>query len=126
MIYKKDVKKLFSRPEQKHLVDLFDKGMISLNKLRNPIPPNLKQEHLEYFYNNTPFIIDEKYDLDYNLAVNITKEDYENTFISLVTESLADDGTLFFSEKIWKPLMVGHPFILYGNQYSLKYLKSSG
>ena len=40
-----------------------------------------------------------------------------------VTESLVDDGTLFFSEKIWKPLMVGHPFLLYGNQYSLKYLR---
>ena len=111
-----------------HLLDnqLFDRGMISLNKLRTPIPPNLKPEHLVYFYNNTPFVIDEKYDLDYNLAVNITKEDYENTFISLVTESLADDGTLFFSEKIWKPLMVGHPFILYGNQNSIKYLKNLG
>ena len=70
--------------------------------------------------------IDHRYDLNYNLAVNITKEDYERTFLSMVTESLVDDGTLFFSEKIWKPLMVGHPFLLYGNQYSLKYLKEKG
>jgi hypothetical protein len=60
------------------------------------------------------------------LACNITKEDYERTFISLLSESLVDDDTLFFSEKIWKPIMVGHPFILYGNKDSLKYLKSIG
>jgi hypothetical protein len=76
--------------------------------------------------NNAPFVIDTRYDLFYNLAINITKEDYEKTFISLVTESLADDNTLFFSEKIWKPIMVGHPFILYGNKDSLKYLKNLG
>jgi hypothetical protein len=43
-----------------------------------------------------------------------------------LSESLVDDDTLFFSEKIWKPIMVGHPFILYGNKDSLKYLKSMG
>jgi hypothetical protein len=70
--------------------------------------------------------IDTMPELKYNLAVNITKEDYERTFISIVTETLVDDGTLFFSEKIWKPIMVGHPFMVYGNQGSLKYLKSLG
>jgi hypothetical protein len=111
-----------------HLLEygIFDKGLISLNKLREPIPDYLNQDHLNYLKDNAPFIIDHRYDLDYNLAVNITKEDYERTFLSMVTESLVDDGTLFFSEKIWKPLMVGHPFLLYGNQYSLKYLKEKG
>ena len=65
-------------------------------------------------------------ELKYNLAVNITTEDYERTFISVVTETLVDNDTLFFSEKIWKPIMLGHPFIVYGNQYSLKYLKELG
>jgi hypothetical protein len=76
--------------------------------------------------NNTPFIIDDRYDLNYNLAVNITKEDYEKTFVSVVTETLTLPNTLFFSEKIWKPIMVGHPFLLLGNQHSLRYLKDLG
>ena len=88
--------------------------------------PECKIEHYNYLKDNAPFIIDQRYDLDYNLACNITKEDYERTFISLLSESLVDDDTLFFSEKIWKPIMVGHPFILYGNKDSLKYLKSMG
>jgi hypothetical protein len=71
-------------------------------------------------------VIDTMPELKYNLAVNITVQDFERTFISVVTETLVDDGTLFFSEKIWKPIMVGHPFMVYGNQYSLKYLKSVG
>lgn len=106
--------------------NLFHRGLISLNRLTHPIPANANPEHAEFIRNNTPFIIDSRYSLFYNLACNITKEDYDRTFISLVTETLVDDGTLFFSEKVWKPIMVGHPFLLYGNQHSLKYLKSLG
>ena len=104
--------------------NLIDKGLFSLNKINYEIEE--KMDGLEFLENRCPFIIDEKYELDYNLAVNIEKSDYEKTFISVVTESLVDDGTLFFSEKIWKPIMVGHPFILYGNKGSLSYLKSIG
>lgn len=105
---------------------LFHRGWISLNQLIYPPMPDDNMEHFNYLKDNAPFVIDDRYDLYYNLAINITKEDYEKTFISLITESLADDDTLFFSEKIWKPIMVGHPFILYGNQYSLKLLKEWG
>lgn len=105
---------------------LFNKGLISLNNLIYPPMPDDNMDDYNYLKNNAPFIIDHRYDLTFNLACNITKEDYERTFISMVTESLADDDTLFFSEKIWKPIMVGHPFIIYGNQFTLKYLKSLG
>jgi hypothetical protein len=105
---------------------LFHRGWISLNNLIYEPMPGDNLDDFNYLKENTPFVIDTRYDLFYNLAINITKEDYEKTFISIVTESLADDDTLFFSEKIWKPIMVGHPFILYGNQYSLKLLKEWG
>jgi len=105
---------------------LFHRGWISLNNLIYEPMPGDNLDDFNYLKENTPFVIDTRYDLFYNLAINITKEDYEKTFISIVTESLADDDTLFFSEKIWKPIMVGHPFILYGNQHSLKLLKEWG
>jgi hypothetical protein len=112
------------------IVDLFekniiDKGLISCNKLFGT-DFLISNEVKEFFETKTPMFIDTMPELKYNLAVNITKEDYERTFISIVTETLVDDGTLFFSEKIWKPIMVGHPFMIYGNQGSLKYLKSLG
>jgi len=106
--------------------NLFHRGWISLNELIYPPMPDDDINDFNYLKDNAPFVIDTRYDLFYNLAINITKEDYEKTFISLVTESLADDDTLFFSEKIWKPIMVGHPFLLYGNQHSLRLLKEWG
>jgi hypothetical protein len=105
--------------------NLFNRGLLSLYRLNGPLPYALPHEN-EFLVNNSPFTIDSKYDLYYNLAINITKEDYEKTFISLLTETLVDDGTLFLSEKIWKPIMVGHPFLVYGNKGTLKYLKELG
>lgn len=105
--------------------DLINKGKVSLNKITN-FPFNVDENIKNYFHNNTPIVLDTLPDLRYNLACNITVKDYENTFMSVVTETMVEDGTLFFSEKIWKPIMVGHPFILYGNYKSLDYLKSLG
>ncbi len=106
--------------------NLFQRGLISLNSLIYEPPIDCNINHYNFLKENAPFIIDSKYDLTYNLACNVTKEDYERTFISLLSESLVDDDTLFFSEKIWKPIIVGHPFILYGNQNSLKFLMEMG
>ena len=104
---------------------LIDKGLISLSKI-NGSPYLMGPEMTEFFTTKLPLVIDEDLNLQYNLACNITPRDFERTFISVVTETLVDDNTLFFSEKIWKPIMVGHPFMVYGNQYSLQYLKSLG
>ena len=70
--------------------------------------------------------VKEELDEAYEKQTTQCKEDYEKTFISMVTETLVDEGTLFISEKIWKPIMVGHPFIVFGNLWTLKFLKSMG
>lgn len=99
-------------------VDIFNRGLISIGKVIDGVN--------EFLINNTPITIDDTYDLKYNMACSITKSDYEKTFISVVSETLVDEGTLFITEKTWKPIMVGHPFIILGNQGTLKYLKSIG
>ena len=106
--------------------NIFDRGLISLSELLYKTPADANVEHVEFLKNNTPFVISEGCDLFFNMCCNITKEDYEKTFISMVTETLVDEGTLFISEKIWKPIMVGHPFIVFGNLWTLKFLKSMG
>jgi hypothetical protein len=112
------------------IIDLFERnlindGLISLNKI-DRLPYRVGPNTESFFMENTPLVIDSLPELKYNLACNITTEDFERTFVSVVTETLADEGTLFFSEKIWKPIMVGHPFMVYGNKGSLSYLKSIG
>ena len=106
--------------------NIFHRGLISLSELVYETPEDANVEHVNFLKNNAPFVISEGCDLFFNMCCNITKEDYEKTFISMVTETLVDEGTLFISEKIWKPIMVGHPFILFGNLGSLKFLKSMG
>lgn len=106
--------------------NLIERGLISLNRIEHDLPYETTDEIKNFFKNVAPLTIDSLPELKYNLAINITFEDYEKTFISVVTETMVDNGTLFFSEKIWKPIMVGHPFMVYGNQGSLSYLKKLG
>lgn len=103
--------------------NLINQGLFSLGKININLP-NKDNDILNQIIENSPFIINN--DLEYNLACNISIEDYKKTFISIVTETIIDEDTLFLSEKIWKPIIIGHPFMIYGNVGTLKYLKSIG
>ena len=59
-----------------------------------------------------------------NPAIHIVNDHYQRTFVSLVNETLSE--TIFFSEKIYKPICVGHPFLLMGGRNQLKKLKDLG
>lgn len=74
--------------------------------------------NLENYYptsNITP-----EYSADFDL------EDYENTEIEIVLETLFDDSRLHFTEKILRPIALGQPFILMGTYGGLEYLRSYG
>lgn len=55
---------------------------------------------------------------------------FENSYFSLVNETnffcTELDESVFFSEKIFKPIFCKHPFILVSRPHSLKYLKKLG
>lgn len=53
-------------------------------------------------------------------------EYYYDTFYELVTETEVGENTLFLTEKILKPIALYQPFLLFGNPFSLKYLRSLG
>jgi hypothetical protein len=61
-----------------------------------------------------------------NPAENIVEEHYRNTFLSVVPETLFNDNTLFFSEKIWKTIAVGHPFMIVSSRGMLSKLREQG
>lgn len=69
--------------------------------------------------------VDDK-NLENNQASDFDYSMHHKTFISLVSETNANSDNLFFSEKIYKPIVAKQPFIIYGNPNSLKYLKSLG
>lgn len=72
-----------------------------------------------------PIIADENTDT-INFANNLNEELHRNTFINVVTESLFNESSVFFSEKIYKPMYCAQPFIIVGNPNSLKKLKEQG
>ena len=52
--------------------------------------------------------------------------DYNNTDIEVVLETLFDDQRIHLTEKILRPIALGQPFILAGTAGSLEYLRSYG
>jgi len=61
-----------------------------------------------------------------NPAWNVVESHYEKTFCSIVPETLYDPGTIFFSEKTWKTISVGHPFMLVSSPGMLAELRRQG
>lgn len=61
-----------------------------------------------------------------NPAWNIEDEHYSRTFCSVVPETLYDSNVIFFSEKTWKTIAVGHPFMLLGSPGQLAELRKMG
>jgi hypothetical protein len=51
---------------------------------------------------------------------------YRDTCFSIVTETHFDNDTLFVSEKLWKPILNHHPFVVVGTPGTLAYLRGLG
>ena len=96
----------------------FDKSDINLNM------PNICESDLDDFISQLPLTIDS--DLTENKWYVDSREPYEKAFLSIVTETLTECDRLFITEKTWKPIVVGHPFMIVGNKNTLSYLKSIG
>lgn len=54
------------------------------------------------------------------------KDEYENSYFTIVSETNAESTYCFITEKTVKPIMNLHPFLIIGNPYTLKILKSYG
>lgn len=73
-----------------------------------------------------------------NTVLESDLELYKNSYFSLVTETFFfsdknssnfntwEEHSVFFSEKIFKPIICKHPFILVSRPFSLKYLRDIG
>lgn len=64
--------------------------------------------------------------LEANPTVSIPYDYCKKSFLFLVTETHWDNDTLFLSEKVFKPIVVGMPFMCLGNPGTLKLLKELG
>lgn len=92
---------------------------------------NTKNETILNFYKNYNSFDNCIYDKKVWGDVSIWHHDINetahlNSFVNVVTETLWEDNSIFFTEKIYKPMYMCQPFIIFGNPHSLKKLKEYG
>lgn len=58
--------------------------------------------------------------------IYLQPDPYIDTYFSLVTETVFDYPYSFRTEKIWKPIAIGHPFIVVGNYGYYRDLRNMG
>lgn len=63
---------------------------------------------------------------DSSASADFELDDYNNTEVEVVLETLFDDQRIQLTEKILRPIACGHPFILVSTPGSLEYLRDYG
>ena len=103
------------------LADILDQG-IWTNLDWNAGPIRLLDRCYEYDHvvgnatlPDTGFIKHQLFDSKWG-DVYIKEKLYQDTYFSIVTETVFEYPYSFRTEKIWKPIAVGHPFIVASNQ----------
>lgn len=74
----------------------------------------------------TSFILDVTNDKKQTIINAINWMQYQNSYFSLVSETEISSKCLFITEKTFKPIYAGHPFIIWGSPGVLQYLNSIG
>jgi hypothetical protein len=73
-----------------------------------------------------PYILDINNDEKTTVINSVNWDHYRNSYFSLVSETETSKECLFITEKIFKPIYAGHPFIIWSSPRVLDYLKSIG
>lgn len=113
-----------------HDINLLKNFLVS----RLPKSADIISQEYQKHYSEFPLLLNNP---DAKPTNYISEDDlkyYKNSYFSLVTETFFfnetnpgfDECSVFFSEKIFKPIICKHPFILVGRPKSLYYLKKLG
>jgi len=99
----------------------------------NPVEPELGLHYNLHTFKNPqwrPQTVLENYfpvsDAHSHYSADFDMEDYEDTDIEVVLETLFDDSRLHLTEKSLRPIACGQPFILAATHNSLEYLRGYG
>jgi hypothetical protein len=74
---------------------------------------------------DTGFVKHELFDNTWGDAI-VNYRIYRDSWFSLVTETIYDYPCTFRTEKIWKPIVMGHPFVVAANRGYLRDLRNAG
>jgi hypothetical protein len=105
--------------------------MVFMDMIRRDIKDDYKHNKsklIEFFNNHNAdeHVTYDCSDFENNKAEVLNTKAHSKSFVNIVNESLINTNCVFFSEKIFKPITMAQPFILFGNPYSLQKLKEMG
>ena len=120
----------FNRNNHAHRAYLIDR-ILELNLEKDSLITYLNIGSNNNFWKSPKFLKTLTYDEKGNdrAPININLEAHISSYVNVVTETLFEtntNNTVFFSEKIFKPIICLQPFILVGQAHGLKYLKEMG
>jgi len=148
-IYNNDKIKLFNNLNKKprehriwfyaklYYTNLLSRGLVSMNQFDDPergryfCGITMDNKFTQELYKTLPSVIydtsNEIHDPNY-YVVRIHEKPHLDSWVSVISEAQYEDkqGTVFLSEKIFKPMTCYHPFIVMGNRFSLRELKKLG
>jgi hypothetical protein len=87
------------------------------------------EDYMREFLNNGPYRCDNMDHEQHNSHWMFVPEHYADSYCHLVLETFFDaDGSnrCFISEKVFKPIRHGQPFVVFGTPYTLKTLRQLG
>jgi hypothetical protein len=109
--------------------DLLHRGLVSMDRFSwIPPIPGAGAEDATLFDRAQallPMVVDCN-DFTRNKAFEVNPSIYHDSWFSVITETHYDDTQLFFSEKIFKPMLCFSPFLLVGSRGSLSRLRELG
>jgi len=111
--------------------NLLDSGIVSFNVVDDSDHHGAKLCKAEFFkyrsvlLNNFPKFIDGDWSVT-NAANSYNGDVYRNSLMTFITETVYTQDSVFISEKIFKPLTLGHPLILLASAGTLKGLEELG
>jgi hypothetical protein len=116
--------------------NLIDKGMVSGGAMFDDNPFNIFPKFIIDDAVNYKNVLSNNYPKTIDVSVNDTKisnlascanlEIFKNTLLTVSTETFFDDPGMFITEKTFRPIAMGHPFIILGQVGILKKLQSYG
>jgi hypothetical protein len=98
----------------------------------NPVDPESGIHYSNHEFKNSafkPVVINEVFPTTTatsNASADFSDDDYADTHIEVVLETLFDDDRIQLTEKILRPIACGHPFILVSTPGCLQYLRDYG
>lgn len=106
---------------------ILDNGLISGNqiKLNDEVTELLCEGKYDIISKHFPKFIDGDWS-NTNAANQYNVDIYRNSLMTVITETMFEHDVAFITEKIFKPITLGHPLILFASQGTLENLREMG